>query len=170
MESNVSLVILTIIFVLLIVLLPIYNVFSRQDDMSYNLALRAATNFVDEVRATGKLTYDMYQELIQNLDATNNTYDIKLEAYKIYLVLQDDGTYKEEYIIEYTEDILNVMREDGYTRVYDLDKGERFYVRIKNTNITKADAFLSSIKFFDTESKINIDYGGVILINTIIGE
>lgn len=49
MKDNLSIVISMIIFVILIVIFPLYNYFERQDDMSYNLALKTTTNFVDEV-------------------------------------------------------------------------------------------------------------------------
>ena len=49
MKDNFSIVITMLIFVILIVIFPLYNYFERQDDMSYNLALKATTNFVDEV-------------------------------------------------------------------------------------------------------------------------
>ena len=171
MESNVSMVILVIVIVLIIIILPVYNVFTRQDDMSYNLALKATTNFADKVRTTGELTYQDYQDFLAELDVTNNTYEVEIEGYQYYIVNQNDGTYKQEYIIDYTEDIVAILENEKNGKkhcdgVYTLDKGERFYVRIKNTNITKADTFLSNIKILEDKSKIDIDYGGVILVNT----
>ncbi|MDD2375950.1 MAG: hypothetical protein PHD15_01670 [Clostridia bacterium] len=50
MQDNVSIVITMLIFVILVVIFPLYNLFERQDDMSYTLALKATTCFVDDVR------------------------------------------------------------------------------------------------------------------------
>lgn len=167
MENNVSLVILIIVLVLLVVVLPVYNIFTRQDDMSYNLVLKTSTNLVDKVRTTGVFTYDDYTKLLEQISSTNNTYEIKFEGYQEYLLKQNDGTYKEVDIIDYTDTIMSAIKAGNYTGEYRLDKGERFYIRIRNTNITKADSILSSIKIIDSDSKIDIDYGGVVLVNTI---
>lgn len=177
MENNVSMVVLAIVLVLLIVVLPVYNVFTRQDDMSYNLALKSVTNFADKVRTTGRLTYEDYTNLLSQLSATNNSYNIEIEGHKnIYLKnknIINYGEYSEDTLIDYTDKILEVLKGHKingiytYDGVYTLDRGERFYIRVKNTNITKADALLSSIKIMDSDSRVDIDYGGVVLVNSI---
>ena len=60
MKDTLSIFITAIIFVLLIVVFPLYNYFERQDDMSYNLVLKATTDFVDEVINTGYISQEMY--------------------------------------------------------------------------------------------------------------
>ena len=171
MEANVSLIITAIIFVLLIIILPIYNVFTRQDDMSYNLILKATANFADKVRTTGVLDYDTYQDYLIEIDTTQNTFNVEMEVHKSYLVAQSDGTYKEEFIIMYTDEILEKItppqNTDKVNNEIILEKGEKFFVRVNNTNITKADSFLASVNFMETTSKIDIDYGGLVLVNTI---
>lgn len=164
MEANVSLVITVIIFVLLIVILPVYNIFTRQDDMSYNLILKSVTNFADKVRATGILNNDMYQDMLVEIGATQNTFNVEMEIHKSKIINLENGTHKQEYLIEYTDDILKNL-ENG--TVYNLEKGEKFFVRVNNTNITKADSFLANIKIMETKNKIDIDYGGTILVSGI---
>ena len=55
MKDNLSIVVTMIVFVALMVIFPLYNYFERQDDMSYNLALKSTTNFVDSVISSGYL-------------------------------------------------------------------------------------------------------------------
>ena len=174
MENNVSMVILAIVLVLLIVILPVYNVFTRQDDISYTLALKAVTNFADKVRSTGRLTYEDYSRLLSELSSTNNSYEIEIEGHKNYYLKKSDNIYSEETLIDYTDKILEVLENYdktsnsySYDGIYTLDRGEKFYVRVKNTNITKADALLASIKLMDSDSRVDIDYGGVVLVNSI---
>ena len=62
MRDNLSIVIAMLVFVILVVIFPLYNYFERQDDMSYNLALKATTNFVDEVLESGYITTEMYEK------------------------------------------------------------------------------------------------------------
>jgi hypothetical protein len=66
-----------LVFVILIVIFPLYNYFERQDDMSYNLALKAVTSFVDQVTENGYLDQTTYDSFIQRLTQTGNSYDIK---------------------------------------------------------------------------------------------
>lgn len=175
MGNNVSMVILAIIIVLLIVILPVYNIYTRQDDMSYNIALKAVTNFADKVRTTGRLTYEDYDRLKTQLSSTNNSYNIEIEAHKDYYLKDTSKIYFENCIIDYTYDILQVLKGTydstsdsyAYDGEYTFEKGERIFVRINNTNITRADALLSSIKLMDSNSKIDIDYGGVVLVNSV---
>ncbi len=164
MEANVSLIITAIIFVLLIIILPVYNIFTRQDDMSYNLILKSVTNFADKVRTTGILNNDIYQDMLVEIGATQNTFNVEMEVHKSRIISLGDGTYKQEYIIEYTDDILEKLEKGEQ---YNLEKGEKFFVRVNNTNITKADSFLANIKIMETKSKIDIDYGGLVLVNGI---
>lgn len=190
MESNVSLIVLTIVLVLLVVILPVYNIFTRQDDMSYNIALKAVTNFVDEARTTGRIAYSDYDNLINQLGITKNSYQIEIEVHKNYYLSDDNGkTYVPYDKVDYTNTILEkigyIDNENKKTNksygleiqdvdstkekfVYSLERGDRIYIRVKNTNITKADSFLSSIKIMDSSSKIDIDYGGVVLVNSIL--
>ena len=79
MRDNLSIVIAMLVFVILVVIFPLYNYFERQDDMSYNLALKATTNFVDEVLETGYLTQEMYDNYINLLGDTGNIYDIQFK-------------------------------------------------------------------------------------------
>ena len=53
MKDNLSIVITIMVVVLLMVLFPLYNFFERQDDMSYNLVLKATTNFADQIMNNG---------------------------------------------------------------------------------------------------------------------
>ena len=124
MESSVSLVITAIVLVLLVIILPVYNVFTRQDDMSYNVILKATANLADTVRTTGYLDLDMYQQFMNEIQATHNTFEVELEGYKKRAVLID-GAYNDVEIIDYTDDILKIIESDK--KQYKLEKGERFY-------------------------------------------
>ena len=114
MRDNLSIAILMILLVLVMIMFPLYNYFERQDDMSYNLALKATTNFVDEVLNSGYIDQNMHDRLITQLSNTGNLYDIQLEAHKKLLVedLDNKGTYIEKSIIDYNDDIFNDFSEN----------------------------------------------------------
>lgn len=79
MEDIIQRVFAVIFVVLVFFAMPIYMTFEKKDDISYALATKITSNFVDEVTAKGYLSESMYNDFISKLAVTGNTYDIKLE-------------------------------------------------------------------------------------------
>ena len=183
MKDILSMVVSVIFLVVLLIILPLYNYFERQDDMSYNLALKAVTTFVDEVSENGYLDQNMYDKFIQRLATTGNSYDIQVEAKKkVYTVDPENPTtdegetqYIEQFKSYYNKDIFNdetgqtsnIIDKDNSLKddVFFLDVGDKFYVTLKNTNTTMATALLNIIVSDSTNQKINISYGATIKNN-----
>ncbi len=191
MQDNVSVLIATIMAVVIIVLFPIYNIATRNDSIASNMVVKATTNFVDEVRNKGYIDKKSYESYIFELGKTGNMYDVEMEVYKPILLETKESTdenkeYKEEYVIEYTEDILEAMTnnetetiENEVVRVeqiasndvvvpadvYYLNEGYKFYVRVKNTNITQAQVLLSRLLSGSDEERIVVNYGGIVYSN-----
>ena len=183
MKDILSMVVSVIFLVVLLIILPLYNYFERQDDMSYNLALKAVTTFVDEVSENGYIDQNMYDKFIQRLATTGNSYDIQVEAKKkVYTVDPENPTtdegetqYIEQFKSYYNKDIFNdetgqtsnIIDKDNSLKddVFFLDVGDKFYVTLKNTNTTMATALLNIIVSDSTNQKINISYGATIKNN-----
>lgn len=187
MKDNISLVIITIVSVLVLIILPLVSVLQRQDDMSYNLVMKLTTSFADDVREKGYVDIPSYNKLLQGLTATGNTYDIQMEAHKKILIKADDWQedqplYKEATLIDYNKDIFeqiengnNIYKKieietsgeagkiiNNKSGVYLLKKGDEFYVKIKNTNVTSASLVYGYISGKSNSKIININYGGII--------
>lgn len=79
MEDIIQRVFAVIFVVLVFFAMPIYMTFEKKDDISYALATKITSNFVDEVTAKGYLSESMYNDFVSKLAVTGNTYDIKLE-------------------------------------------------------------------------------------------
>lgn len=183
MKDTLSMIVAVIFIVILLIILPLYNYFERQDDMSYNLALKSVTMFVDEVTENGYIDQNMYDKFIQRLGSTGNSYDIQIEAKKRVMTIDpenispDDGkeTYVEQYKSYYNKDIFNnetgktsnIIDKDNSLKndVFFLDVGDKFYVTVKNTNTTMASALLSVIASSVAKEKINITYGATVKNN-----
>ena len=90
MKDNLSIIITIILLVLLIIFFPLYNFFERQDDMSYNLVLKATSTFADEVMNNGYIDQRGYDNFITELTNTGNLYDIVVEAHRRVLVRSGD--------------------------------------------------------------------------------
>ena len=182
MKDALSMILAVILLVILIIILPLYNYFERQDDMSYNTALKTVTMFVDEVAQNGYLDQNMYDKFIQRLGATGNSYEIQVEAQKRIITNDPDNTlnqeapkYIEQYKSYYNKDIFKdetgststIISKDNSLKngAFFFDVGDKFYVRVKNTNTTMASSLLGAIVPGATNEKINISYGSTIKNN-----
>lgn len=253
MEDNLQRVFSILISILILFILPLYIAFEKIDDISYSLALKITSNFVDNVTAKGYLTKEMYNDYISRLSVTGNVYDVKMEhvakkyepALFVYnnenrvISILDYSLFAEQWTnsedslklssrnvaysykksdiklsyntseIKYTqEQILKVlnssgdipyskmslnqyssldkkeittlpymyanyklnddgnMEVDNENRIYTMNKGDEFSVRIKNENVTIAtvlfNAFTLGIGGTENNVRVYINYGGTI--------
>ena len=177
MKDNLSIVITIIVIVLLMVLFPLYNFFERQDDMSYNLVLKATTNFADQVMNNGYIDQNMYNNLVNELGNTGNIYDIQIEAHRKVLTKDKDNitgdTYVEQSYIDYNDDIINsleksngVMDKQLKNNIYLMNENDEIYVKVKNSNTTLAGSLFNSIIVTSSKTRIEVNYGGIIKNNS----
>lgn len=179
MKDTLSMIVATIFLVILLLLLPLYNYFERQDDISYNVALKAVTTFVDEVTNNGYIDQTSYDNFINRLGQTANSYDVQVEVQKRLLTNdpnENGETYIEQYQSYFNKDIFNeetgrtsnIIDRDNSLKndVFFLDEGDKVYVNVKNTNTTMASSILSIISPGATKQKVNISYGAIVKNNT----
>ena len=177
MKDNLSIVITIIVLVLLMVLFPLYNFFERQDDMSYNLVLKATTNFADQVMNNGYIDQNMYNNLVNELGNTGNIYDIQIEAHRKVLTKDKDNiksdTYVEQSYIDYNDDIFNslensksIMDKQLKNNIYIMNENDEIYVKVKNSNTTLAGSLFNSIIVTSSKTRIEVNYGGIIKNNS----
>lgn len=177
MKDNLSIVITIIVLVLLMVLFPLYNFFERQDDMSYNLVLKATTNFADQIMNNGYIDQNMYNNLVNELGNTGNIYDIQIEAHRKVLTKDKDNitgdTYVEQSYIDYNDDIFNslensksIMDKQLKNNIYIMNENDEIYVKVKNSNTTLAGSLFNSIIVTSSKTRIEVNYGGIIKNNS----
>lgn len=175
MKDNLSIVITVIVLVLLMVIFPLYNFFERQDDMSYNLVLKATTNFADQVMNNGYIDQNTYDKFVTELGNTGNVYDIQIEAHrKVLTDATTANTYIEQSYIDYTDDIFesitnttdsNLMKKSLKNNIYLLNPKDEIYVKVKNSNTTMAGALFNAIIPASKKTRIEVNYGGIIKNN-----
>lgn len=181
MKDNLSIFITIIILVIIIVFLPLYNFFERQDDMSYNLVLSKTTELADDVLNKGYLDQSMYDNYAAAIAATGNNYDIQLEGHKKVItndpdkaIVDSKDVYAEQYKIDYNADIFSNVTTNGTAidksilkdSAYYLNVGDEFYIKIKNKNTTMAGAIFNSIIRTSKKERISVNYGGIVKNNT----
>lgn len=159
MEDSLTIIFTLIIAVLLMFIFPLMDTWERQDDMSYMLAYSKVVDFVDSVRNTGYFTLDMLARLESDLSASGNVFEVQLEHRR--LIYPDEGN-EIGYLYSFNEQINAELESDPNNR-YLLDKGDYFYVSVKNTNKTQSTLvkeFLYSTLF--DSFKIGVPYGGMV--------
>ena len=115
---------------------PLMTMSNRADDVSQLSVQSLTTQFVDDVRTTGKITSDKYNKF----HSTGNTYDVEIEV-----KVRDENPGKKTtqanskkigedvYYSIYTTQIENTLKNNN---AYNLKEGDIVSVSVKNTNTT----------------------------------
>lgn len=136
-----------------------------QDNTLQSTVYAMTDDFVEQVRAQGKITQDMYLEFIQRLDATNLLYDVEITHSHSTVVPVYDSTgatiaTKTVDNITYTQDILtSVYETEG---VYLMSKGDMISVSVTNREPTLGQRLRGLLFFVSDSAVINVRDGGVI--------
>ena len=142
MSDSLITVIAIMLTAVLLLVLPVMTMADRADDISKTDVETMTSNFVNEIRTIGKLTFEKYNKFVEELTSTGNTYDIEME-FKILdenpgkktLTLQSDKIGENAYYSVYTSQIEEVLNNN---KNYNLKEGDMFSVSVKNTNQTLA--------------------------------
>lgn len=68
---------------ILMFIFPLMAMSDRTDDVTQLSVQTATTDFVDNIRTTGKITEDNYNSYVQTLASTGNAYDVEIEVQKL---------------------------------------------------------------------------------------
>ncbi len=174
MKDTISVIFASIFLVLVIVLLPLFSILDRQDNIAYNVVLTQTSKFVDQVRANGFITEEEYMAFISTLASTGNTYNVTIEAYKHKLIETSPGSnqFTDELELYNTEDVADFLTNkevneevDDSNRkqnIYLFEKSDEIYVRVYNTNITAGSVMYNMLMGAVDTKVIDIKYGGVV--------
>ena len=149
---------------------PLMTMSDRTDDVSQLTVETATTEFVDNVRTTGKLTMDKYSKFVEDISATGNSYDVEMEIRvldenpgKKTTQVENKKIGENVYYTEYTSQIMDKL-EKGES--YSLKEGDFFSANVKNTNTTLSQQlknFLYSVTGNDTYA-VAAEHGGIVTV------
>src|SRR5574344_1949152 len=112
----------------LMFMFPLMSTADRSDDISQQAVQTATTEFVDNVRSTGKITQDKYDNFVQTIASTGNSFDVDMEvqvldenASKKTTQAQATKVGENYYYSEYTSQIEDKMASSG---TYKLKQGD----------------------------------------------
>ena len=140
MSDTLITIIAIAIAAILMFVFPLMTMSDRTDDVSQLTVQAATTDFVDKIRSTGKITQDNYNELLETITSTGNTYDVEMEVQvkdenlgKKVSQAQADKIGENVYYSVYTSQIEDVLDKDG---TYYCKEGDIVSAKVRNTNQT----------------------------------
>lgn len=80
MEETTVSVIGIIVAAIIMFIVPLILIADRSDDISQLVVQTATAEFVDDVVKTGEITDSRYQEFVNSLSSSGNTYEIDMEV------------------------------------------------------------------------------------------
>ncbi|MCI8361996.1 MAG: hypothetical protein HFJ41_02460 [Clostridia bacterium] len=150
---------------------PLMAMSERTDDISELAVQTATTDFVDNVRTTGKLTTDDYDKFMETIASTGNSFDVDIE---LQILDENPG-------VKTTQAEMTKIGENLYYKLYtsqveeklDTDKritlkeGDMVSVTVRNTNQTISQIlknFFYQLSGNDTY-QITAQNAGIITVN-----
>ncbi len=148
-----------ILGVVLIFVAPTIYSYQRQDDIVYNLVMAKTNELSQKIRESGKVNQPMLDELNHILRTSGLIYEVELE-HQQKRFSEEDGRMEVYYEGVYTQDIYAWIQANG---TYRLSSGDFFYVRVRNTSVTKSQSFRDILDIGGVKSnEIYIVSGGIV--------
>lgn len=140
MSDTLITVVAIVLAATLIFVVPVMTMADRFDTTSKAEVEALLTDFVEDIRTTGKITQEKYDKFQENLAATGYTFGTDMEVKvkdenpgKKTLQTAKDKIGENVYYSEYTTQILDELDSKGYK---DLKTGDIVLVKVRNTNTT----------------------------------
>lgn len=125
---------------ILMFIFPLITMSDRTDDVAQLTVDTATTEFVDDIRTTGKITPEKYNQFLETIGSTGNTYNVEMEAQildenpgKKTTQTQREKIGENVYYSVYTSQIEEKLNN---SESYKLKEGDIVSVDVKNTNQT----------------------------------
>lgn len=156
---------------ILMFIFPLMSLSERSDDIAQLSVQTTTAEFVDNIRATGKLTLDDYDKFLNTLTATGNSFDVDIQIQKLdenpgvkVTQGQKDKIGENIYYSVYTSQIMNELNANNEIK---LKEGDIVSVTVKNTNKTISQLlrnFFYRVSGNDTY-QISAQHGGIVMVN-----
>lgn len=130
---------------ILMMVFPLMTMSDKVDTTTQTEVEKITSEFINQIKTTGKLTQDEYDVFLEDITNTGNTYDVTLE-FKILdenpgkktLQTAKDKIGENYYTSVFTTQIEEVLKDQAQNCTYKLHEGDIVSITVKNTNITLA--------------------------------
>lgn len=156
MEETTVSVIGIVVAAIIMFIVPVILIADRSDDISQLVVQTATAEFVDDVVKTGQITDSRYQEFINSLSSSGNTYEIDMEV-----KILDENTAKKvtdyypnkvgnnTYYSIFTSQIENKLGKSAESTANNnngkliLKQGDQILITVRNSSLTFSQALKS---------------------------
>lgn len=156
---------------ILMFVFPLMAMSDRTDDVVQLAVATATTDFVNDVRTTGKLKLDDYSKFVETINSTGNAYEVEMEIKSLdenpgkkATQVQSKKIGENVYYSTYTTQILETLDNK---KSISLKEGDMISVKVKNTNVTLSQQlknFFYTVTGNDTYT-IAAEHGGLVTAN-----
>ena len=171
MGDSVITIVAIFLAAILMFIFPLMSLSERSDDIAQLSVQTTTAEFVDNIRATGKLTLDDYDKFLNTLTATGNSFDVDIQIQKLdenpgvkVTQGQKDKIGENIYYSVYTSQIMDELNANNEIK---LKEGDIVSVTVKNTNKTISQLlrnFFYRVSGNDTY-QISAQHGGIVMVN-----
>ena len=145
MSDTLKTIIGIIVAMVIMFIFPQIEYAQKLDNIAQTTVHMAVSSFVENVTKKGKITQFDYNEMVQKIYSTGNSYDIQIEAQ----ILDDNPSRKtttannnllgeSKYYSIYTNTILDTINDSEKNNKFDLKSDDYITVTVKNTSETLA--------------------------------
>lgn len=145
MSDTLITVVVIVVAATLIFVVPLVTMADRIDTTTQSQIEAIVSDFVDEIRATGKITQDKYNKFLEQLGSYGYTFDVEMEVKNIdenpgkkTTQTAKDKIGENVYFSEYTSQILEEISKDSNNYEKKLKTGSVVSITVKNTDLTFA--------------------------------
>lgn len=165
MNSSTSTIIAIIMASVLLFIVPLVTLTERNDNVVQENIKVIVEDFVTDIKNTGVLTKEKFENFENKLSATGNVYDIEME-----IQILDENPGKKTSQANYTKIGENVYYSEYTTQILEklgignnsknskivLKEGDLVYVNVKNQNSTASQTIKSSFLSFTNSGQYAI--------------
>lgn len=146
--------------VLFMFMVPVMLYFSKADYDVQTVCDDAVHEFVDKSRASGYISANNYNQMIHEMSATGNLYDIKI-VHESKICYPGEDSYVSNYYTYTTDEILSEIFDETGAGSYIMKNGDYLKVQYSLKEPTVAAKFYGMITTH-TRKSIQGSYGGYV--------
>ena len=138
-------IIAIVLSTILLVVFPVMTMADKVDEISQSDIETITSQFINEIKTTGKLTPENYNKFLQEITSTGNTYDTSFE----FKILDENPGKKSTQTVKdkigenvyYSVFTTQVEEKINQNQPFLLKEGDIVSVTVRNTNLTLAQQF-----------------------------
>lgn len=173
MDSKIGILFISIFAIIIMFIVPSYQLAQKQDDLAQQVVYTETTKFVDSVRSKGYVTQQMIDEFLAKINIGSYVYRLDMKHEKnfynpIFENVNDPLSFTGEYEVHYEEfhtHQINQFLTSQPKGKYKMRAEDFFSVRIENVGQTSANIILNALQgtIYDDTPSIIVNYGGKVL-------